>query len=110
MPPAGPTAADLTVVVSSHDVDGDAVRDLALQWHEDGLLGDFAWVTPAEVERGAYGPPVIRARVTGRSSIGSTQSVYYMIKVMLAVFVGLLRARPAIDAGADAAVHAEHGI
>ena len=68
MPPAGPTAADLTVVVSSDDVDGDAVRDLALQWHEDGLLGDFAWVTPAEVERGAYGPPVIRARVTGRDA------------------------------------------
>ena len=35
---------------------------------------------------------------TGVSSIGSTQSVYYMIKVTLAVFVGLLRARPAIDA------------
>ena len=31
---------------------------------------------------------------SGRSSIGSTQSAYYMIKVLLAVFVGLLRARP----------------
>ena len=40
-----------------------------------------------------------RARAPARSSIGSTQSVYYMIKVLLAVFVGLLRARPAVDAG-----------
>jgi hypothetical protein len=55
-------------------------------------------------------PVRMRARVTGRSSIGSTQSVYYMIKVTLAVFVGLLRARPAIDAGDAAAVHAEHGL
>ena len=55
-------------------------------------------------------PVRMRARVTGRSSIGSTQSVYYMIKVTLAVFVGLLRARPAIDAGDAAAVQAEHGI
>jgi glycosyltransferase involved in cell wall biosynthesis len=55
-------------------------------------------------------PVRMRARVTGRSSIGSTQSVYYMIKVLLAVLVGLLRARPAIDAGDAAAVHAEHGL
>src|SRR3954471_2291287 len=53
-------------------------------------------------------PVRMRARVTGRSSIGSTQSVYYMIKVTLAVFVGLLRARPAVDAGDAAAVQAEH--
>ena len=35
----------------------------------------------------------MRARQAGVSSINSTQSVYYMIKVLLAVFVGLLRAR-----------------
>ena len=74
MPPAGPTAADLTVVVSSDDVDGDAVRDLALQWHEDGLLGDFAWVTPAEVERGGVRPaghprPGHRPRRPGRADV-----------------------------------------
>ena len=33
-----------------------------------------------------------------------------MIKVLLAVFVGLLRARPAVDAGDAAPVAAEHGI
>ena len=55
-------------------------------------------------------PVRMRERRTGRSSIGSTQSVYYMIKVLLAVFVGLLRARPAIEAGDEAAVHAGSSI
>jgi glycosyltransferase involved in cell wall biosynthesis len=55
-------------------------------------------------------PVYMRARTTGRSSIGSTQSVYYMVKVLLAVFVGLLRARPAVRAGDDAPVTAEHGL
>ena len=36
-------------------------------------------------------------RQAGVSSINSTQSVYYMVKVLLAVFVGLLRARPAVE-------------
>jgi glycosyltransferase involved in cell wall biosynthesis len=55
-------------------------------------------------------PVRMRARVTGRSSIGSTQSAYYMMKVLLAVLVGMMRARPGIDPGDSAAVHAEHGI
>jgi glycosyltransferase involved in cell wall biosynthesis len=55
-------------------------------------------------------PVRMRARLTGRSSIGSTQSAYYMIKVLVAVLVGLLRTRPAIESGDAAAVHAEHGI
>lgn len=40
-------------------------------------------------------PVQMRPRLTGASAISSTQSVYYMIKVLLAVFVGLFRARPA---------------
>ena len=36
----------------------------------------------------------MEARVTGESAISSTQSVYYMVKVLLAVFVALFRARP----------------
>jgi glycosyltransferase involved in cell wall biosynthesis len=55
-------------------------------------------------------PVRMRARQTGRSSINSTRSAYYMIKVTLAVFVGLLRARPAIERGDDAPVTAEHTI
>jgi glycosyltransferase involved in cell wall biosynthesis len=47
----------------------------------------------------------------GRSSIGGTgKSTYYMIKVLLAIFVGLVRKRPIIEPGDRAPVTAEHGI
>jgi glycosyltransferase involved in cell wall biosynthesis len=46
----------------------------------------------------------------GVSSIGSGKSVYYMLKVLLAIFVGLVRARPVVDPGDDAPVAAAHGI
>jgi glycosyltransferase involved in cell wall biosynthesis len=39
-------------------------------------------------------PVRMRPRLTGESAISSTQSVYYMVKVLLAVFVGLFRRRP----------------
>jgi glycosyltransferase involved in cell wall biosynthesis len=39
-------------------------------------------------------PVVMRPRLTGSSAISSTQSIYYMVKVLLAVFVGLFRTRP----------------
>ena len=38
----------------------------------------------------------MRPRVTGESSISSTQSIYYMVKVLLALFVALFRARPTV--------------
>jgi glycosyltransferase involved in cell wall biosynthesis len=47
----------------------------------------------------------------GVSSINTSgKSAYYMIKVLLAVLVGLLRARPEVAAGDDAPVVAEHAI
>jgi glycosyltransferase involved in cell wall biosynthesis len=52
----------------------------------------------------------MRPRQGGISSINASRSVLYMIKVLLAVFVGLLRARPAVEAGANAPVRADHAI
>jgi glycosyltransferase involved in cell wall biosynthesis len=46
----------------------------------------------------------------GESSIKSGKSVYYMIKVLLAIFIGLARQRPIIEPGDDAPVAATHGI
>jgi glycosyltransferase involved in cell wall biosynthesis len=46
----------------------------------------------------------------GVSSITSGKSVYYMIKVLLAIFVGLVRARPVVEPGDEAPVAATHGI
>ncbi len=39
----------------------------------------------------------MRPRLTGESAISSTQSVYYMVKVLLAVFVGLFRRKPTVE-------------
>jgi hypothetical protein len=55
-------------------------------------------------------PVVMRERLGGVSSINSTRSVYYMIKVLLAVVVGLCRARPVVEPGDRAPVAAETGI
>jgi glycosyltransferase involved in cell wall biosynthesis len=46
----------------------------------------------------------------GVSSISSGKSAYYMIKVLLAIFVGLARRRPIPRPGEDAPVAASHGI
>jgi len=47
-------------------------------------------------------PVRMRPRLTGESAISSTQSIYYMIKVLLAVFVGLFRAQPIAAEPGDA--------
>jgi glycosyltransferase involved in cell wall biosynthesis len=50
------------------------------------------------------------ARGGGASSINSGKSVYYMLKVLLAIFVGLLRRRPVPAPGDEAPVLAAPGI
>ena len=42
-------------------------------------------------------PVLMHPRMTGSSAISSTQSVYYMVKVLLAVFVALFRARSTVE-------------
>lgn len=42
-------------------------------------------------------PVVMVPRLTGESAISTPQSVYYMVKVLLAVFVALFRKRPVRD-------------
>jgi glycosyltransferase involved in cell wall biosynthesis len=54
-------------------------------------------------------PVVMRPRTSGVSAISSTQPVYYMIKVLLAVFIGLFRSNPTVEQG-DTPVAAEHAI
>lgn len=39
-------------------------------------------------------PVTMAPRLAGESAISATQSVYYMVKVLLAIFVALFRARP----------------
>jgi glycosyltransferase involved in cell wall biosynthesis len=60
--------------------------------------------------RSAEVPVSMRPRTTGVSSINASRSVYYMIKVLLAVLVGLCRARPVVEAGDRSPVTAESSI
>jgi glycosyltransferase involved in cell wall biosynthesis len=60
--------------------------------------------------RSAEVPVRMRARLDGRSSIAGHWSVFYMLKVLLAVMVGVFRARPNVEAGEQAPVTAEHAI
>jgi glycosyltransferase involved in cell wall biosynthesis len=55
-------------------------------------------------------PVKMRPRTSGRSSINASRSMYYMIKVLLAIFVGLFRARPVPARGDEAPVTAESSI
>jgi glycosyltransferase involved in cell wall biosynthesis len=56
-------------------------------------------------------PVLMRPRTSGVSAISSTQPVYYMVKVLLAVFIGLFRASPTAEQSEWARgdhVNAEH--
>ncbi|MGZ4270211.1 MAG: glycosyltransferase family 2 protein [Solirubrobacteraceae bacterium] len=55
-------------------------------------------------------PVRMRPRTTGVSSINATRSVFYMVKVLLAVFVGLLRTRPGVAPGDRNPVQAESAL
>jgi glycosyltransferase involved in cell wall biosynthesis len=55
-------------------------------------------------------PVRMHQRDTGRSSIRAGHGAYYMIKVLLAVLVGLCRGRTAVEPGAEAPVSAQRGI
>ncbi len=55
-------------------------------------------------------PVRMYARGGGVSSISSGKSAYYMVKVLLALFVGLFRRRPVPEPGHGATVAAETGI
>jgi glycosyltransferase involved in cell wall biosynthesis len=55
-------------------------------------------------------PVKMLQRGGGVSSISSGKSAYYMIKVLLAIFVGLARARPLPEPGDEAPVAASPGI
>jgi hypothetical protein len=52
----------------------------------------------------------MRERQGGTSSITTLHSGLYMVKVLLAVFIGLMRARPTIVPGGEAAVSAERNL
>jgi glycosyltransferase involved in cell wall biosynthesis len=55
-------------------------------------------------------PVKMYTRGGGVSSISSGKSAYYMVKVLLAVLVGLARRRPVVEPGDEAPVAADQGV
>lgn len=55
-------------------------------------------------------PVRMHVRPYGRSTITRPRSLYYMVKVSLALMVGLLRRRPVVEAGDSAPVSTTHGV
>jgi glycosyltransferase involved in cell wall biosynthesis len=55
-------------------------------------------------------PVRMYVRGGGSSSISTGKSAYYMVKVLLALMVGLARRRPVVNPGDRAPVAAEHGV
>ena len=55
-------------------------------------------------------PVKMYTRGGGVSSIGSGKSAYYMVKVLLALLVGLARRRPVVEPGDRAPVTADQGV
>ncbi|GCD91471.1 hypothetical protein [Nocardioides sp. LS1] len=55
----------LTIVITDDSPDGQAVIDLAEEWHRLGLLQDFAVVTPCSITSPGRGPAHISARLVG---------------------------------------------
>ncbi|HEY5317701.1 MAG TPA: glycosyltransferase family 2 protein [Solirubrobacteraceae bacterium] len=53
-------------------------------------------------------PVRMHVRDSGRSSIGKTHSLYYMIKVSLALLAGLMRRRAVVEPGEPAPVSSAH--
>lgn len=51
----------------------------------------------------------MRPRLSGVSAISSTQPIYYMLKVLLAVFIGLFRSHPTVEPG-DTPISAESAL
>jgi glycosyltransferase involved in cell wall biosynthesis len=52
----------------------------------------------------------MRERAHGRSSIRPRHSAYYMVRVLLAIMVGLFRRRPLVEPGGEAPVSAQRGV
>jgi glycosyltransferase involved in cell wall biosynthesis len=55
-------------------------------------------------------PVTMRSRTSGVSSISPMRSAYYMVKVLLAIFIGLFRARPSVERGDPSPVAAQHSL
>jgi len=111
---APPKCADLSGVLVGHTCQiraTDPAYTLSIDYPIDYPEVEAILMVHAHRLRMCEVPVRMRARGGGESSIkGAGKSAYYMVKVLLALLVGLLRRRPTIEPGEEAAVAAAHGI
>ena len=72
-------------------LDGKAIALFAADYPHDYPEVEAALMVHKHKLRMIEVPVQMRERAAGQSSIGALASVYYMVKVMLALFVGLFR-------------------
>ena len=75
-------------------IDREGIRLFARDYPHDYPEVEAVLLLHLNRLRGAEVAVRMRSRTTGVSSINAQRSVYYMLKVLLAIAVGLLRARP----------------
>jgi glycosyltransferase involved in cell wall biosynthesis len=90
--------------------DGHAIELFARDYPHDYPEVEAILLMHAHRLRSCEIPVQMRARTSGRSAISKVQATYYMVKVLLAVFVGLFRARPTVADGDDPPVAAERSL
>jgi glycosyltransferase involved in cell wall biosynthesis len=87
-----------------------AIRLFAHDYPHDYPEVEAVLMLHAHRLRMAEVPVQMHQRAAGRSSINKARSMYYMIKVSLALLVGLMRRRSVIEMGDAAPVAAPRGI
>jgi glycosyltransferase involved in cell wall biosynthesis len=90
--------------------DRDAIELFARDYPHDYPEVEAVLMIHAHRLSGAEIPVRMRPRRSGESSINASRSMLYMVKVLLALFVGLLRADPVIEMGDPAAVIAQRSV
>ena len=87
-----------------------AIRLFAADYPHDYPEVEAVLMLHANELRMAEVPVKMHQRGAGQSSITKSRSLYYMIKVSLALVVGLLRRRPVVEPGDPAPVTADRGL
>jgi glycosyltransferase involved in cell wall biosynthesis len=108
---SGITGQHVTDPTSGYRMAGRRAIDLfARDYPHDYPEVEAILMMHAHQLKSAEVPVTMRSRAAGVSSINHARSAYYMVKVLLAIFIGLFRSRPSVALGDPAPVSAQHSL